>query len=950
VVTTALLVLGGWGSVTQYRSTAATTPVTTSLTAVGVGPGGVFDQTVLVPGIAQTRCVGVSLRAGGSAETADIAVSVVDVTGPLAGQLSVSVDQVSGASCTASPPRRLFTGTLSELAARGGDASLSTAAVLTGGATDVSYLLTASIDDTAPQGGTAQGRFVWSATSTASEPEIVATPAPTPTAAPTDAPTATVPEIPTAAVPDVPGGVGAPTAAPSTSTDRPRETSSPTVPAPRTATARPTGAPAATAAAPGSGARRTPPTATATAGLTGAAGPAASTTPVSPATAAAPPSTSSPTPTSPTTSTTPQTTATGSGSASRPAGARPGLLDRARTAWGAHVDALTGALPPRLVTTALGVADHGGFPLLLLAVVVLFLLLQDHVDRRDPKLAAAPLRPDEPLDFDDLRGAAVQHPSADSTSRTGTTGLLSLQDRLRWITALRLLVALAPVLLAALGGSLSPTGPLADGALLVPALVQCATIVVMPLLHRAPRRTAVAALGSAMLLDGAYLAWAFRCLDGLDGLVPPLVLLHVLAVTLLASFRTGVKIAVWQVLVALVVVEADAAGLLGQRLLVVDPERFALAGTVLLLLTLTTATFAAVNERELRRRRADALTLHALALALEDCEEPVAAAGLLTDLGSTELSARRAVVVLLHPGPGAQLRPEAVALRPAAATPTESRGRGGAGAVLTRALEERRPALLSHLDPADDPWLCEVLPGARDVVVVPFGHNGGLRGALVLEGAGSGVVAGRHHPRRHRMDRRLLALAEQATAHAGQAMARTRLVTQLREAADTDGLTGLRNRRALDAVLAVELAATAHPATTCAVLLLDLDHFKALNDTHGHQAGDDALRAVGRLLATAVRAGTTAARYGGEEFCVVAPGLTVEEALELGERLRADIAADRSTATPLTVSIGVAIAPTVGTDAATVLAAADAALYRAKEAGRDRVVAAAPAVPSPMGS
>jgi diguanylate cyclase (GGDEF)-like protein/PAS domain S-box-containing protein len=185
-----------------------------------------------------------------------------------------------------------------------------------------------------------------------------------------------------------------------------------------------------------------------------------------------------------------------------------------------------------------------------------------------------------------------------------------------------------------------------------------------------------------------------------------------------------------------------------------------------------------------------------------------------------------------------------------------------------------------------------------------------------------------------------------------------RLRAELAEEAVRDPLTGLYNRRHLDRVLAADLAS--RPRTgQLAVLVADVDHFKAVNDRFGHAAGDRVLTAVADTLAGAVRDGDTAARLGGEEFVLVLPGAGREQALERAERIRRAVAAGRlvldGEGVAVTVSIGVAVCPADGAAAATLLAAADRALYTAKATGRDRVVAAVPdgparaVVPSPAG-
>lgn len=167
----------------------------------------------------------------------------------------------------------------------------------------------------------------------------------------------------------------------------------------------------------------------------------------------------------------------------------------------------------------------------------------------------------------------------------------------------------------------------------------------------------------------------------------------------------------------------------------------------------------------------------------------------------------------------------------------------------------------------------------------------------------------------------------------------------IRELAIRDGLTGLLNRREFLERLREELLRSRRYAHPCALLLLDIDRFKAINDTWGHPAGDEVLRAVAARIRDSVRPTDKVARYGGEEFAVLLPETALEAAVMLAERLRAAIAAcavavaPGHTLTP-TASIGVAAFPEdAGTDEA-LIELADRALYAAKQGGRDRVAAA----------
>ena len=123
----------------------------------------------------------------------------------------------------------------------------------------------------------------------------------------------------------------------------------------------------------------------------------------------------------------------------------------------------------------------------------------------------------------------------------------------------------------------------------------------------------------------------------------------------------------------------------------------------------------------------------------------------------------------------------------------------------------------------------------------------------------------------------------------------------------TDSLTGLENRRAFDKELARSLSGARRHNASLALLLIDVDHFKAYNDTFGHLAGDEALRQVAQLLVEQARCGDRVARYGGEEFAVILPGTTLEGAHALSERYRRKVESATWQRRAVTVSIGVAV-------------------------------------------
>jgi diguanylate cyclase (GGDEF)-like protein len=161
----------------------------------------------------------------------------------------------------------------------------------------------------------------------------------------------------------------------------------------------------------------------------------------------------------------------------------------------------------------------------------------------------------------------------------------------------------------------------------------------------------------------------------------------------------------------------------------------------------------------------------------------------------------------------------------------------------------------------------------------------------------------------------------------------------LSEMATTDALTGVANRRAFDHSLQLELAIVERRGTPLSLLMLDVDHFKRINDTYGHEAGDKVLVAIAQLLGGCARVIDVVARVGGEEFAVILPDTDAGGAHEVGERMRIAVARSNWLGHPTTISIGAATLHDKE-DAASLYVRADAALYAAKTSGRDRVVMA----------
>ncbi len=217
--------------------------------------------------------------------------------------------------------------------------------------------------------------------------------------------------------------------------------------------------------------------------------------------------------------------------------------------------------------------------------------------------------------------------------------------------------------------------------------------------------------------------------------------------------------------------------------------------------------------------------------------------------------------------------------------------------------------------------------GLRHVLAEPLVAGGHVVGALVLSRRTDAEWPAESRELLRSAAQDLSAALERAYAH-----------EEARVRAATDALTGIPNRAYFEDLVELLGRGGRRANDALGILMLDLDHFKAVNDRYGHPAGDEVLRAMGRVLRMTVRVDDVPARYGGEEFVVVLRRATPETAVEIAERLRHAVRVLDTGAmgigVPVTVSIGVA----VGTSSArSLLERADAALYRAKRLGRDRV-------------
>ncbi len=240
------------------------------------------------------------------------------------------------------------------------------------------------------------------------------------------------------------------------------------------------------------------------------------------------------------------------------------------------------------------------------------------------------------------------------------------------------------------------------------------------------------------------------------------------------------------------------------------------------------------------------------------------------------------------------------------------------------------------VESGSDQLLCKHVPAdfSGSYIGLPMIASGDLTGLLHIEWSGH-----------HEIDHDTQDLVQKISDMISLSLSNTRLRETLRNQSIRDPLTGVYNRRYLDETMIRELPRAKRKNSPIGVMMLDIDHFKAFNDTHGHEAGDHVLRNLGDLLLNKTRKEDIVCRYGGEEFSVIMPEADLQTTYERAELIRAatnelNLIYRQVPLGKVTVSIGVAIFPDHGVTGAEVIQTADKALYRAKAEGRNRVIKA----------
>jgi diguanylate cyclase (GGDEF)-like protein len=456
-----------------------------------------------------------------------------------------------------------------------------------------------------------------------------------------------------------------------------------------------------------------------------------------------------------------------------------------------------------------------------------------------------------------------------------------------------------------------------------------AASIAFEVLRRKNMRAGFTILNSLLLLDGVYLAFAMYATGGTQSPMRFLAYLHLVAVSLLASYRTGLKIALWHSLLLFVVLYAQAAQLLppvdtqpGQA--IAFDSLPVLNVTAFWLFALATSIFSAMNERELRNRRADLQALVDLGAALDAVGDPVHQARIVLDGLAGRFDTQRGVVL------GAT-DDKVVVLAGYGAAEVQS-APVAADAVVQRAWARREVLPVRRIDPERNPLLAAALPNGRNLLVAP----------MIVEGLPVGAVAIEHRSRSvFGVERRVTSVLAQFAAVAALNFRNAVLLRNVQDMAERDSLTGAANRRMFQKVLERTLATPRKsdlPVT--AVLFLDLDDFKVVNDTLGHAAGDALLVAVTERISELVREGDLVARLGGDEFAILTPDDDdLHRSRAMAERLVRELRAPymvREQQVVATASIGIATARSADQTAEEVLRNADVAMYMAKADGKAR--------------
>ena len=500
----------------------------------------------------------------------------------------------------------------------------------------------------------------------------------------------------------------------------------------------------------------------------------------------------------------------------------------------------------------------------------------------------------------------------------------ALSDRMAYLLLLRLAIAAVVIAWAAI----RPEALGTEFRLLLGVSVSYAALaIVAEVARRRAGRLGLTVLSALLLTDGLYLAFAMYGTGAMQSPIRFLTYLHLVAVSLLASYRTGLKIALWHSLLFFVVLYGQAASLLPPVDVIpgsgiVFDRMPVLNVTAFWLFALATSIFSAMNERELRQRRADLQALVDVGARLDDVTDPVHQARLVLGGIADRFGYERGLVIGAAEG-----RLVVLASR---GTSEWDEATEQVDAIVARAWDRREVLPVKRLDAERNPVLAATLPAARNLLVAPMIADGHPVGAIVVEHRVQSMFG---------VERRVASVLGQFAAVAALNLRNAVLLRHVRDLAERDSLTGAANRRTFQDTLERTLREReAQPGSVTAVLFVDLDDFKVINDTLGHAAGDELLIAVTERIAGLVREGDLVARLGGDEFAILTDDdaehrTSQAMAARLVRDLRAPYVLGQNSLT-VTASIGIAGARDADRDASEVVRNADVAMYMAKANGK----------------
>ncbi|HEV7200210.1 MAG TPA: EAL domain-containing protein [Candidatus Limnocylindria bacterium] len=511
-------------------------------------------------------------------------------------------------------------------------------------------------------------------------------------------------------------------------------------------------------------------------------------------------------------------------------------------------------------------------------------------------------------------------------TRTEMTDYAALSERMSNLLLLRLALAAVVLISAAMRPeALGVAFPVLAGV----TVGYLFAAITFEAVRRRTGRAGFTILNSLLLLDGLYLAFAMYATGGTHSPMRFLIYLHLVAVSLLASYRTGLKIALWDSLLLFVMLYAQAAGLVppvdtAAGAAIVFDSMPVLNVTAFWLFALATSIFSAMNERELRNRRADLEALVDLGTGLDAVGDPVHQARIVLDGLADRFETKRGVVLGASDDRIVILAGKGVADVQSAPTAVD--------AVVQKAWDRHDVLPIRRIDVDKNPLLAAALPNARNLLIAPMIAEGLPVGAIVIEHRSRSVFG---------VERRVMSVLAQFASVAALNFRNAVLLRHVQDLAERDSLTGAANRRTFQHALERIIAAPRRgSAKTTGVLFLDVDDFKVVNDTLGHAAGDALLVAVTERISALVRQGDLVARLGGDEFAILtSDDNDLHRSRAMAERLVRELRTPyliRDEQVAVTASIGIASAHGHDQSAEEVLRNADVAMYMAKANGKAR--------------